>query len=144
MDCTAYYHSKVKQLVACSTDIKGSWPESLWDAGNVETSSNDEDQSSNSKPKHGSLHSFSFSVETSVAKNTYSNFIATKIKAVLTPRIINMMPLKALNLGASHFGIRVVAKQTKHMNPSTQYNAVFTSKAVSLQFILTPSRLACK
>jgi hypothetical protein len=74
---------------------------------------------------------FPFLEKHKTLEKTYSNFIATKIRAVLTPRIINIMPLNALNLGASHFGIKVVAKQTKHINPSTQYNAVLTSKTVS-------------
>jgi hypothetical protein len=52
VDRATYNHSKVKQLVACSTDVEGTWPKSLWDAGNVETSSDDEDQPSNPEPKN--------------------------------------------------------------------------------------------
>ena len=50
------------------------------------------------------------------------------ISAVLNPSIMNMAPLNGLYFGASHLGVKVIVKHTKHIKPIQQYRAVLNSK----------------
>lgn len=52
-------------------------------------------------------------------KCTYQILIKTKIRLVLMPRIMNIMPRIGLYLGQSNFGISVTVKQITHIRPIT-------------------------